>query len=339
MSKINWGIIGLGNIANIFADAFKFSNKGNLLAISSKNEKKLKDFKIKFKIENKYTFNNYDNLIEDKDIDIIYIAVPNSMHFEIILKCIKNNKIVLVEKPATINLKEAKIISSALKKKNLLFGEAFMYKFNPQINKTLELIKNNEIGEIIKFESNFGNDILTSFKFLGIKIPKKIDQNKRLFNKDLGGGSILDLGSYCVSLCCLISSLSSSVTKYEVLSKKNELCSSGVDIDSFVELEINGNFIAKLNASFKKNIGRESKILGTKGELIIPDTWFGKTPYIMLKKNKLNKIEVSNDFNNYAKEIDFISDCLLNNIKVPSYPGTNINDTIINMNILDSWLD
>ena len=92
MKKINWGIIGLGNIANIFSEGFLNSNKGKLLAISSHNKSKLEKFKNKFKIEDKYVFKNYNDLIECNEVDIVYITLPNNLHYEWIMKCIKKIK-------------------------------------------------------------------------------------------------------------------------------------------------------------------------------------------------------------------------------------------------------
>ena len=92
MKKVNWGIIGLGSIAIKFADGFKNSKNGKLIAISSKNSNKLKKFKEQFKINENYCFDDYKNLLKCNDLDIIYIALPNSLHHEWIIECIKNNK-------------------------------------------------------------------------------------------------------------------------------------------------------------------------------------------------------------------------------------------------------
>ena len=91
-NNINWGIIGLGNVASGFAEAFKESNNSELKGISSNNLDKIKLFQEKFNIDKNYCFDNYENLLKCEDIDIVYIALPNSMHQEWILKSIKNRK-------------------------------------------------------------------------------------------------------------------------------------------------------------------------------------------------------------------------------------------------------
>ena len=94
-----------------------------------------------------------------------------------------------------------------LKKKNIFFNEGFMYRHDTQIKKVIELIKNNEIGELLSMESSFGVNILTKKKFYFFQKEKKIDKNSRQFNNQLGGGCILDLGCYPTSLSLLICSL------------------------------------------------------------------------------------------------------------------------------------
>ena len=220
MEKVNWGIIGLGNVANKFADSFKFSLNAKLLGISSNSQDKLIKFSERFKIKNQYCFSNYEDILKCNKIDIIYIALPNSLHFNLIKKCISYKKKFLVEKPATINFFEINEIFKKYEKENFFFSEAFPYRYHPQLLKIINLIKKNKIGKLVSMESFFGNDILTSFNFFGLKIKKKINKLNRLYNKNLGGGAILDLGCYPVSLSTLIAPLSSKFKKVNLVNKK-----------------------------------------------------------------------------------------------------------------------
>ena len=113
MKKLNWGIIGLGAIAQKFSEAFAQTSNSLLLAVASNNPQKLESFKKQFFIEDKFAFKNYEDLINCKEVDIVYIALPNSFHFYWIKECIKNNKNTLVEKPATLNFTAAKSGGSA----------------------------------------------------------------------------------------------------------------------------------------------------------------------------------------------------------------------------------
>ena len=338
MGKVNWGIIGLGNIANKFAESFLYSTNGKLLGIASSNSDKLKKFKKKYNIDEKYCYNNYDELLNNSKIDIIYIALPNSLHYEWMLRCIDRDKKFLVEKPAAINLKEIQNIKKFKKNKNFFFSEGFMYRFQPQIFKTIDLIKNNQIGKILSIESNFGADILTSTNFIGLKFKKKININNRLFNKDMGGGAILDLGSYTVSFCTLMASLQKKFLNFTITNKKKEISKTNVDIDSYADLIFDNGIKSKIGASFLKNLGRQSKIIGDRGEILIHDTWLAEKPFITLKKEKSVKIEIDNNKNIYSNEIDFISKCILQNKYELDFPGLNLEDTITNTKILEEWL-
>ncbi len=338
MGKVNWGIIGLGNIANKFAESFIYSNNGQLMGIASNNFDKLKDFKKKYNIDEKYCFNNYDELLNSNKIDIIYIALPNSLHYKWMLRCIDRGKKFLVEKPAVINLKEIQNIKNYKKSKNFFFSEGFMYRFQPQIFKTIDLIKNNQIGKVLSIESNFGVDILTSINLFGLKLKKKMNINNRLFNKDLGGGAILDLGSYAVSFCTLIAALQKKFSNFKIINKPKEMSKTNVDIDSYLDLIFDNGIKTKIGASFLKNLGRASKIIGDKGEILIHDTWLTEKTFITLKKEKSVKIEIDNSKNIYSNEIDFISKCILQNKKELDFPGVNLEDTITNTKILEEWL-
>ena len=160
MKQVRWGIIGLGNIALKFAEGFQYTKNAELFGISSRSKNKLLTFKNKFQINDNYCFTNYDNLLECKDLDIVYIALPHSFHHEWVIKSIKKGKNILVEKPATINFVQMKNIKNHLKDRNIFFSEAFMYRYHPQIIKVIDLINNKLIGDLVSMESFFGIDVL-----------------------------------------------------------------------------------------------------------------------------------------------------------------------------------
>ena len=342
MKQVRWGIIGLGNIALKFAEGFQNTKNAKLFAISSRSKNKLLTFKNKFQIDDNYCFLNYDSLLKCKDLDIIYIALPHSLHHEWVIKSIEKGKNILVEKPATVNFLQMENIKNNLKDKNIFFSEAFMYRYHPQILKVIDLIKNKVIGSLISMESLFGFDALGKKKIFGIKFKKKPNRNYRLYNKELGGGAILDLGCYPASFSILIASLISKFdfSKTKVLNKKIETGPTGVDMNSFAELNFENNFKSIIGASLTQNLGKKTKIIGNKGELVLEDTW-SPTNFSLIKitgENK-KKIEIECHNNIYAYEIDILSKCILENKKGPDFPGMTINETLENMRILDQWLN
>ena len=173
MKKINWGIIGLGDIAQSFSEGFHNCDNARLLAVSSKKNEKLDQYKSNFKLEKEYLFNNYEDLIKCGDVDIVYIALPNNLHFQWILKCIEENKNILIEKPAVRKLTEAKKIEKEIIDRNLFFSEGYMYRYYPQIKKVIEILKTNQLGKLISMETTFSNNLLFKKKFFFFKKKKK----------------------------------------------------------------------------------------------------------------------------------------------------------------------
>ena len=339
MTKINWGIIGLGNIAKSFASGFINSKNSNLLAIASRNKLKLETFKIHYKIEEKYSFDNYGDLLNCPDVDIVYISLPNSFHYKIIKEAIKSNKNILVEKPATQNFSEILEISKLLIKKKLFFGEGFMYRFHPQTKIILNCINNNEIGELISMDTSFGNNLLTKKKFFFFKKKKKIDKENRLFNKKLGGGCILDLGCYPVSFSILIASTIEKInlTNFQLKNISLDYRNMDVDIDAQADLIFDNGFASKIKSSFKNNIGKKSVILGNKGSIIIEDT-FTANGNIYINNHK-KKYEIKNNTNQnvFSYEINSVSNSILSGSLKTIYPGMQMDETLLNMKIIDSW--
>ena len=340
MKKVNWGIIGLGEVALQFANGIKLSNNSRLKGIASKDYKKIENFKINFLIEDNYCFDNYENLLKCKEIDAIYIALPNSLHRKWIEKSIENNKKIVVEKPATLNLKEMEDIKKNYDMKNIFFAEAFMYRYHPQILKVIDLLNKKVIGDIKSMKTFFGNDILSKKSFFGIRKKKKINLENRLFNKNLGGGAILDLGCYAVSFSILIASLVSKIDskKVKLINKKKEYITTGVDIDSYAELKFENDFTSYIGASFTKNLGKKTVITGSDGQIILEDTWHGNAPIMTIIKDKEERLTINAKEDVYFYEVNCLSRNILEGKNEPDFPGMNFEDSLFNMSIVEEWL-
>ena len=339
MKIVNWGIIGLGAVASQFAKSFEGLTSSKLQAIASKNANKLDNFKKDFKVNKEYCFNNYQSLIEHKEIDIIYIALPTPFHHEWIIKCLDEGKKILVEKPATMNATEIEEIKNKYPKEKIFINEAFMYMHHPQTKKVIELINNGEIGELISMESNFGNNILTKKNLFGFKKIKKLNTKNRIFNKELGGGVILDLGCYPVSLSTLIASQIAKIdyNKIKTINIKKYMRPNEVEIDASLELIFENNFKSNIKASFTKNLGTKTSIVGKKGELVIEDTWSANPSMITIKKDKVKVINIESSANIYSYEIEALSQFILKNNVSSHFPSLTIDDIIGNMKIIDKW--
>lgn len=178
---INWGIIGLGSIAHKFAKDLLTINGAKLYAVASRSQKKADDFKEQYQATKAY--NSYKALAKDPNIDAVYIATPHALHMENTLLCLENNIAVLCEKPFAMNTSEVDIMIAKAKEKNVLLMEALWTYFLPHYQYVLDAIKNKTHGKLLKIESDFG-------------FYRAFNDSARLFNKSLGGGSLLDIGIY-----------------------------------------------------------------------------------------------------------------------------------------------
>ena len=143
---INWGIIGLGNMANKFADAIQEVYNAKLISIASKTQDRRSSFGDKYNIDPSLRFETYDEIINSSEVDAIYIATPHTLHAEWTIKAAKKGKHVLCEKPGAVNYIEGKKVIDAVKSANVFYMEGFMYRCHPQIAKLISLIENNIIS-------------------------------------------------------------------------------------------------------------------------------------------------------------------------------------------------
>lgn len=181
LKTIKWGIIGLGKIAHKFASDLSKVQNCELYAVASRSQEKANKFASEHKAIKAYQ--SYVDLTNDPEIDAVYIATPHVMHKENTLMCLKKGIAVLCEKPFAMNLEEVSVMIDAAKKHNVLLMEALWTSFLPHYQYVLETLKNNTYGKIIKLEADFG-------------FYREFDDSGRLFNKSLGGGSLLDIGIY-----------------------------------------------------------------------------------------------------------------------------------------------
>lgn len=179
--KIRWGIIGLGKIANKFATDLMTLKNIELVAVASRKQQNADDFAQRFNVKKAY--NNYLDLAKDNEVDAVYIATPHSFHKEHTLLCLQNKKAVLCEKPFAMNLQEVTEMIAVAKENNVLLMEALWTYFLPQYAYLLEIIETKKFGKLKTVAADFG------FK-------AAYDLESRLFKKEVGGGSLLDIGIY-----------------------------------------------------------------------------------------------------------------------------------------------
>jgi len=182
--KIRWGILSTANIGRKkVIPAIQASNNGEVVAVASRSLDSAKAFADELGIPTAY--GSYEELINAPDIDAIYIPLPNNMHAEWSIKCAEAGKPTLCEKPFASDADEAQTIVDAFEKHSVLLAEAFMYRFHPQHAKVKEIIAEGGIGDLMSITAVF------TFRLTN-------EENIRL-SKDLAGGSLMDVGCYCVN--------------------------------------------------------------------------------------------------------------------------------------------
>ncbi|MFL1011532.1 Gfo/Idh/MocA family protein [Flavisericum labens] len=228
IKKIKWGIIGLGRIANSFATDLATISDAELYAVASRSQEKADEFAKKHKATKAY--DSYETLANDTNIDAVYVATPHSLHKENALMCLENGIAVLGEKPFAMNAEDVNEMIVKAKEKNVLLMEALWTYFLPHYQYVLKELKNKTYGNILKLESDFG------FK-------RPYDTSTRLFDKKLGGGSLLDIGIYpifaALSTLGTPKKIEASATFFE----------NGADSSCDMVFEYNNNINAYLKSS------------------------------------------------------------------------------------------
>jgi predicted dehydrogenase len=294
---INWGIIGLGNIANTFAKDLLLSNTGKLYAVASRNLEKAKEFS---KQHNAIVYyDTYEALANDPNIDVIYIATPHALHFEHTMLCFNKRKAVLCEKPMGIASSQVETMIKEAKSKNVFFMEGLWTRFIPATEKLLELIKQNVIGDIISIQADFG------FK-------ADIDFEGRLYNKKLGGGALLDIGIYPIYLSLLLLGAPKDI---KVMARMTE-----TDVDSYCAMlfSYENKAIANLECTIEANTPTEAIIYGSNGHIKLHKEFFS-TKQLTVEKNGIETtIDLDITGTGYFHEIEEVNHCIINNLKESS---------------------
>ena len=330
---VRWGILGLGRAAHSFANAIKEVDNAELVSTASLSKNKNFIFAKKFNISKNNQFQSYEDLIDSKSIDAIYVATLNNRHADLIIKIAKANKGILCEKPIALNKDELKLIFDQLKKSKVFFLENIAYRSHPQTIEIIDQILNNEIGIVNKIESSFGFKVNQILKFkLG----------HRLFSKKFGGGAINDIGCYPVSLAVLVARLFQDKNKkatYDIIDAYSKKNFRGTDDESRLIINFHNLFEAELEVSVKKKLTKPTIIYGSKGKIIISNPWL---------PNKDSTIELVSNHNNFKKNIKSKYTIYANTIKEASdqieqknyyceFPKMTWDDSIICSKILTDW--
>lgn len=313
--NIKWGIIGLGNIAHKFAADLLLVEGASLEAVASRETQKAEDFAQKYKSRKSYS--SYQELADDSEIDIIYIATPHTFHYKQTMMCLGAGKSVLCEKAFGMNAQEVENMITEAQSRNLFLMEALWTRFIPATEKLLELVKQNTIGEIKHIRADFG--------FIADKNP-----NRRLFNKKLGGGSLLDVGIYPVYLSLLLLGLPK-----EILAKA-QMTSSKVDSFCAMLFDYENGAKSILESSIESATPVEAHIYGSKGSIKLHQNFHhSKELTIKLNGQESERLKLEYTGHGYYHEISEVMSCLrdhkVESSKMPHQMSLNLIRTLDNI--------
>ncbi|WP_222984015.1 Gfo/Idh/MocA family protein [Flagellimonas meishanensis] len=288
-AKINWGIVGPGNIATKFVENLKLFNDANIMGVASRSLAKAQEFSKLHHIP--HAFGSYGELFSNDAVDVVYIATPHRFHKELAIQAMEAGKHVLCEKPLGVNRKEVEQLVESARKNNVFLMEALWSRFNPSIRAAKQHIDEGMIGEITYLNADFAFYALDR------------DEQSRLFNPELASGSLLDIGIYPIFLA------------YLLLGKPDDIHAVSSFHPNGTELQTSMIFTypksqAVLFSGFTCNSQMKAGIFGTDGELYIHPRWHQAQEFSVVKNGKEELYKHPLQGNGLFYEIEEVHKCL-----------------------------
>ncbi|WMC94531.1 Gfo/Idh/MocA family oxidoreductase [Kineothrix sp. MB12-C1] len=244
---MNVAIMGAGNIGGVMANTLNKMKGVKCYAVASRNKEKADEFAKKYGCKKAY--GSYEELVQDKKVDLIYIATPHSEHYENARLCIENGKAVLCEKAFTANAAQAEALISFAREKNVLIAEAMWTRYMPMLQTIKDVLSSGVIGVPTMLTANLG------YVINGVS---------RLTDPALAGGALLDVGVYTINFASMIFG-----TEVKKVSSVCTYTKSGVDEQNSITMLFEDGKMAVLNSSMLSLSDRKGIIHGTKGFLVV----------------------------------------------------------------------
>ncbi len=326
--RLRWGILGTGAIAQTFARELPQSRTGQLAAVGSRSQDSADAFAGKF--GSLRAHGSYEALLEDPEVDAVYITTPHPLHAEWAIHAASCGKHLLCEKPLTVSLHEAEVIAKAARDHDVFLMEAFMYRCHPQTAKLVELIRAGTIGKIGLIQATF------SFQ-------ASFNPQSRIFDKKLGGGGILDVGCYTVSMARLVAGAATA----RPFSNPNQIQGhavlhpeTGADLYAIANAEFPEGVLALLSTGVGLNQKNGLRVYGSDGSIHVPDPFLIKPEGGMIHISRpgqaeTERISVPADRPLYALEADAVGEAIRAGRRESA--AMPVDDSLGNMAALDEW--
>lgn len=313
-NRLRWGILATGSIANQFAEGLAASQTGELVAVGSRTLDRAQAFCEK---HGGTPYGSYAEVYNNPDVDAVYIATPHHLHMDDTIAVAKAGKGILCEKPFTLNAIEAERALAAVKEANVFFMEAFMYRCTKQTAKIREWISSGLIGEV---------------KLVNAEFAFQAGEDWANFRNDpdLGGGGLMDVGSYCVSIARL--AFGEEPVDATYISQRS---AKGVDWIGSGQLRFSNDRSAVFTTGVGIVCDNGATIYGDQGRIVIEDPWKQRTGAKLHRYEKYNLVEtVDLSITNaelYAAEADAVAEFF----EQKECPYITLEDTMQQMRTLD----
>jgi xylose dehydrogenase (NAD/NADP) len=285
---VKWGIISTADINRLVIPGAHASEKVELIAVASREQRRAEDYAREWGIERAY--GSYDALLEDPAVEAVYISLPNALHCEWSIRSVEAGKHVLCEKPMSRQPEEVEAAFAAAERAGRLLTEAFMYRHNPQTKHLAELVAAGAIGEIGLVRSAF------SYPLFDV-------ENIRL-RTDVEGGALMDVGCYCVSGSRLLAG------EPETVYGQSYVGSTGTDWAFTGSLRFPGDVLALFDCATCLPDRDELEVVGADGSLYLDDPWHCRQPVIELRRGgEVERIEIAPE-DSYRLELENLSDAI-----------------------------
>ena len=287
---IRWGILGTGAIAAAFATALRQVTDATLFAVGSRSQTSADDFAQTHDLIR--AFASYAELAADPDVDVVYIASPHTAHFEHTMLCLGAGKHVLCEKPFALNSTQTEQMVALAKHNGLFLMEAMWMRFIPLIIELRRRVDAGEIGQVRMIQADFG-----------FRAPR--NPHSRLFNPELAGGALLDLGIYPLAFSALLLGAPTEITSLA------NIGTTGVDEQSAYVLKHEGGELSVLASALRTQTSMSAWVYGTDGRIHLPKQ-FWRAKEMVLYRNEMQpeSIHLPYTGNGYQFEAQEVVDCL-----------------------------
>lgn len=262
---LRWGILGTGMIAHKFAQALQATATGRLVAVGSRGAEAAQRFAAEFGVVRAH--GGYAELIADVEVEAVYVATPHPSHAELAIAAARAGKHVLCEKPLTLNLADSERVVAAARAAGVTLMEAFMYRCHPQTAQLAALVRDGAIGRLGLVEAAFG--------FHCDFIP-----GHRLFANALGGGGILDVGGYPVSMARLLAGAAQGRTFADPVAVTGAARlhpEEGIDLHAAATLGFDDGVVAQVACGVSLELENVVRVHGSEGWILVREPWFAAT--------------------------------------------------------------